>query len=319
VGDYSFGFNGKDRESEFKSGAYDFGARIHDARLGRWMSVDPELKGYVKWSPYSFAFCNSINYLDLDGEKINWWRIRAAILVRNAMLKTETGTELWQKMKESPTRQNLHVTNKVLVLERNSENGDKAYDIVEGLTAPRMDNLFHRCDEYGVATSYSGKSGKNEHYKTDKHGKRYYRSVDVYISLGTLALERDAAKIAGVEDFNELNREEKSSAIASALANGGYDIRSVERKEGDLSFPFLGQELNKMSSIPENSIVGINPIGPAFAPNKPRHQENKQKFLNRVSVHEISHSLFDPEEIKARRNVESKPVGNENKTIDEQR
>jgi hypothetical protein len=33
--EYSFGFIGKDKESEFNIGAYDFGARIHDARLGR--------------------------------------------------------------------------------------------------------------------------------------------------------------------------------------------------------------------------------------------------------------------------------------------
>jgi RHS repeat-associated protein len=70
VGDYSFGFNGKDKESEFNSGAYDFGARIHDARLGRWMSVDPRGDEYVSISPYSFVSNSPLCSLDPDGEYI---------------------------------------------------------------------------------------------------------------------------------------------------------------------------------------------------------------------------------------------------------
>jgi hypothetical protein len=46
VGDYSFGFNGKDKESEFNSGAYDFGARMHDAGLGWGMSEDSEIASF---------------------------------------------------------------------------------------------------------------------------------------------------------------------------------------------------------------------------------------------------------------------------------
>jgi RHS repeat-associated protein len=68
VGDYSFGFNGKDRESEFNSGAYDFGARIHDARLGRWMSVDAEIDKAPDWTPYRFGFNNSTRHSDSNGK-----------------------------------------------------------------------------------------------------------------------------------------------------------------------------------------------------------------------------------------------------------
>jgi RHS repeat-associated protein len=69
VGDYSFGFNGKDKESEFNSGAYDFGARIHDARLGRWMSVDRFVKQYASQTPYAYSNDSPILFIDIDGEK----------------------------------------------------------------------------------------------------------------------------------------------------------------------------------------------------------------------------------------------------------
>ena len=41
---YRYGFNGMERDPEHNSGAYDFGARILDTGLGRWMSVDPDFK-----------------------------------------------------------------------------------------------------------------------------------------------------------------------------------------------------------------------------------------------------------------------------------
>jgi RHS repeat-associated protein len=68
LGDYSFGFNGKDKESEFNSGAYDFGARIHDARLGRWMSVDEVRFLQPGWTPYRYCFNNPMGYVDPDGK-----------------------------------------------------------------------------------------------------------------------------------------------------------------------------------------------------------------------------------------------------------
>ena len=40
---YRWGFNGKETDNEVKGNgnSLDFGARIYDSRLGRWLSVDP--------------------------------------------------------------------------------------------------------------------------------------------------------------------------------------------------------------------------------------------------------------------------------------
>jgi RHS repeat-associated protein len=75
---YSFTFNGKEKDNETygEGNAYDFGARVYDARLGKWMSVDPLAKKYASESNYIFCSNNPIFYIDKLGEvKITYIKI----------------------------------------------------------------------------------------------------------------------------------------------------------------------------------------------------------------------------------------------------
>ncbi|OFY11305.1 MAG: hypothetical protein A2W94_07175 [Bacteroidetes bacterium GWE2_42_42] len=69
---YRFGFNGKEKVDElFESSgsAYDFGARLYDSRLGRWMACDPMAVKYPGYSPYHFGYCDPIAVIDPDGRE----------------------------------------------------------------------------------------------------------------------------------------------------------------------------------------------------------------------------------------------------------
>jgi len=69
-GEYRYGFNGMEKDDEVKGSgnSLDFGARIYDSRIGRWMSVDPMAREFSDESPYIFAGNNPVFYLDGDGE-----------------------------------------------------------------------------------------------------------------------------------------------------------------------------------------------------------------------------------------------------------
>ena len=69
AGSYRFGYNGKEQDDEVKGGGaqYDYGFRIYDSRLGRFLSVDPLTASYPWYTPYQFAGNNPIKYIDLDG------------------------------------------------------------------------------------------------------------------------------------------------------------------------------------------------------------------------------------------------------------
>ncbi len=64
---YRFGFNGKEKDSETASDNFDFGARIYDGRLGRWLSLDP----YSLFSGSNYKALNSspIVVIDKNGER----------------------------------------------------------------------------------------------------------------------------------------------------------------------------------------------------------------------------------------------------------
>jgi RHS repeat-associated protein len=68
--DYRFGFNGKegDRNGEWGSAVhYDYGFRIYNPKIGKFLSVDPLTRGYPSWTPYAFAMNRVIDGIDLDG------------------------------------------------------------------------------------------------------------------------------------------------------------------------------------------------------------------------------------------------------------
>ena len=67
-GSYSYGFNGKERESH-KDGQYDFGARIMNTDFPMFLSRDPKEQNFVSRSPYTYAADNPINFIDVNGEQ----------------------------------------------------------------------------------------------------------------------------------------------------------------------------------------------------------------------------------------------------------
>jgi RHS repeat-associated protein len=66
---YRYGFNGKEKDNEVKGegNQYDYGMRIYDPRVGRFLSTDPLQKQYPELTPYQFASNSPIEAIDLDG------------------------------------------------------------------------------------------------------------------------------------------------------------------------------------------------------------------------------------------------------------
>jgi RHS repeat-associated protein len=66
---YGFAFNGKIKDDEVKGegNSYDYGYRMYDPRITRFLSVDPLTSGYPFYSPYQFSGNTPIAAVDIDG------------------------------------------------------------------------------------------------------------------------------------------------------------------------------------------------------------------------------------------------------------
>jgi len=66
---YRYGFNGKENDNEVKGegNQQDYGMRIYDPRLGRFLSTDPITKKYPFLTPYQYASNSPVLCVDIDG------------------------------------------------------------------------------------------------------------------------------------------------------------------------------------------------------------------------------------------------------------
>ena len=71
TGTYRYGYNGMEMDNEIKGfgNSEDFGARMYDPRIGKFLSLDPLAKKYSGVSPFSYCLNSPIKLIDPDGKE----------------------------------------------------------------------------------------------------------------------------------------------------------------------------------------------------------------------------------------------------------
>jgi RHS repeat-associated protein len=79
IGAYRYGFNGKELDKPGMGGGqstYDYGFRIYNPAIAKFLSVDPLTRSFPWNSPYSYAENGPVENIDLDGkERFHYTRI----------------------------------------------------------------------------------------------------------------------------------------------------------------------------------------------------------------------------------------------------
>ena len=94
---YRYGFNSMERDNEIKGkgNSYDFGARMYDSRLGRWLTIDAKASKYPDLSPYNFVANSPLIFIDPDGKDIIIYGSGDNVNKYTAQLRTQTKLDIY--------------------------------------------------------------------------------------------------------------------------------------------------------------------------------------------------------------------------------
>jgi RHS repeat-associated protein len=72
-----------DNETFGDGNEMDFGDRIYDSRIGRWLSIDPFFKKYAYLSPYVACANNPISLVDIGGDSTAYYTLSGVLLAKS--------------------------------------------------------------------------------------------------------------------------------------------------------------------------------------------------------------------------------------------
>jgi RHS repeat-associated protein len=96
-GSYRYGFNGKESDDEVSGSGnqYDYGFRIYNPRIGKFLSIDPLTSTYPWYTPFQYAGNSPIVFIDLDGlERVLAITFNGDVNYRANLLELATADEI---------------------------------------------------------------------------------------------------------------------------------------------------------------------------------------------------------------------------------
>jgi len=204
---YRYGFNGKENDNEVKGEGteYQYGMRIYDTRIGRFLSVDPVSKKYPELTPYQFASNSPIKYIDLDGLE--------AAEPSNSMiiLKPDGNLEI-----QSTVVINIQILN----ISSQANSNLKLEELRAGLQSLLSEKLYNS----GSMTEFSGITIKN------------HKVVGEQARSKTITY--NVQPVVNVSIVDDINKIDKSKFILVIVDN--FDSRKAEDIEGKPNITPIG-------------------------------------------------------------------------------
>jgi RHS repeat-associated protein len=124
VGAYRYGFNGKENDNEVKGvgDQQDYGMRIYDPRVGRFLSVDPLEKKYPELTPYQYASNRPIDGIDQDGlEYFSIANVHSSAVQKAQMMQLRSDQTALRIKQSQPTFTEYHTPSNTIEQQKHDD------------------------------------------------------------------------------------------------------------------------------------------------------------------------------------------------------
>jgi RHS repeat-associated protein len=187
--DQNFKFNGKEEQTELDLGWLDFGARMYQPEIGKWISQDPLADERSDYSPYNFVLNNPISRIDPDG-MLDDYAMNTQTGAIGLIKKTDDATDRLVDAKDNTTVIADKVDKGLLSDGQNIKQNGLETTKVNGGTQLAKDISFYTSEEI-VGVAYQNESGGRMLEIRAYAGQTVEKGADGYVKRMTSGADQE--------------------------------------------------------------------------------------------------------------------------------
>ena len=156
--EYRYGFNGKELDKNISDGGQDYGERIYENRLGRWVSIDPEFNRYPSFTPYHMSINNPISLRDIDGRVL-------VDPLGNIIYEVDKNSKPFQVIYKNYPNYKIMVESVFIFSNKGEKISVQRFNVTNISTGAEISSSFVK-----QATNCHGHSSLNDKFRVDSKG-----------------------------------------------------------------------------------------------------------------------------------------------------